>query len=253
MNQIFCTTYVLLFLLISAPSHLIGQPPNSEITEKVQNDWLAALNNRMSLDSFYSEKSGILINDQLFIGTAVIHKQLQALIKNVQHFHSYNLIEKYQLRAHQKFALGAYRTSSGAIYSSIIAWSYKDRWTKDFEVFYINSASPDSGIEAVHRARAQWEHYSNQHRPDLIVDAVFSKNGKYFYQGKEFQNHHIIDAYSYMSNESYKIKLESLNTSQINNDIIYDIGTFDAGGRGLYTLIWKKELDDWKLLLDFNF
>ena len=56
-----------------------------------------------------------------------------------------------------------------------------------------------------------------------------------------------------MSNESYKIKLEALKVLQVNNKIVFDIGTFTSGGKGLYTLIWKKEDDDWKLLLDFNF
>lgn len=159
----------------------------------------------------------------------------------------------YQLRDNQKFVLGEYKTKSGNVYSTIIGWKNRDKWTKEFEVIYNNNDYLILEIDSVNKARNNWEKLSNQHRPDLIVDEIFSDNGKYFNRGIQYSDRELIEAYSYMNNESHKIKLEPLKVLQINSDIVFDIGTFEVGGKGLYTLIWKKEVDTWKLLLDFNF
>ena len=245
--------YLLLLLTFYIPNPAIGQQSNRDSTEAVQANWLAALNNSKSLSSFYSDNSGILLNDELFIGVDEINKQLQAFIKITGHFKNYNLLEVHQLRDHQMFVLGEYKTISGEIYSAITAWTYRDKWTKALEVIYSNNDYTDNGIDSVNQARAQWEKHSNEHRPDLIVEKIFSENGKYFNRGKLYNGREIAGAYSYMNSESYTIKLEALKVLQVNCDIIYDIGTFKVGGKGLYTLIWKKVLGEWKLLLDFNF
>ena len=253
MKQVIRTAYLFILFTINTTAPVIGHQIEGNSTHAVQAEWLEGLNNSSSLESFYSENSGIMINDELFIGIEAISKQLQDLINNIGQFNNYKPLEEHQLRNHQKFVLGEYKTINGDIYTAITAWSYKDQWTKDFEVFYKNSGYTYDGIDSVNQAREQWEKHSNAHRPELIVETVFSKNGKYLFRGSQYKNEKIIEAYSYMSNESYKIKLESLKTLQVNSEIIYDVGTFDTGGKGLYTLIWKKELGEWKLLLDFNF
>ncbi|WP_422857773.1 hypothetical protein ACOKFD_09830 [Flagellimonas sp. S174] len=247
-------TEFLIFLLITfVPNDIIGQQLKNESSEKVQMSWLKSLKSSKSLASFYSESSGIMLNDELYIGLEEINKQLLILIKNVGQLNNYTPFEVYQLRENEKFVLGTYDTSNGITLSTIIGWKNKGKWTKEFEVIYLNAEYSNLGASLVNQARESWEKYSNLHRPDLIVNEVFSKNGKYFNRGTLFKGKEITDAYSYMNNESYKIKLESSKVLQISNDIIYDIGTFEVGGKGLYTLIWKKELDTWKLLLDFNF
>ena len=247
------TKFIIFLLTISISNNTICQQLKSESTEKVQAAWLEALGNSKSLEPFYSESSGIMLNDELFMSLEEINNQLLALIKNVGQFNSYKTLEVYQLRDNQKFVLGVYETASGKVLSTITGWKNKNKWTKEFEVIYDNTDYSNLGTNLVYQAREDWKKYSNQHRPDLIVDEVFSEDGKYFNRGTLYKGREIIDAYSYMNNESYKIKLESLKVLQINGDIIYDIGTFEVGGKGLYTLIWKKEFDTWKLLLDFNF
>ena len=245
--------FLVFFLVVSISIKAIGQVLKREASEQAQASWMESLKTGKSLESFYAEGSGILLNDELSIGLEEINNQLSALIKKVGRLTTYTPIEVHQLRDQQKFVLGSYKTANGITLSSVIGWKNKGKWIKEFEVIYRNSDYSNPGTNVVNQARAQWEKHSNQHRPDLIVENVFSKNGKYFNRGTLFKGKQIIDAYSYMNNESYKIKLESLKLLQINNDIIYDIGTFEVGGKGLYTLIWQKELDTWKLLLDFNF
>ncbi|TPN89207.1 nuclear transport factor 2 family protein [Aquimarina algicola] len=247
------TKFLIFLLITSISNNTIGQQLENESSEKIQRSWLESLKSSKNLESFYSENSGIMINDELFIGLEDINKQLLTLIKNVGQLNIYKSLEVYQLRENQKFVLGTYETLNGKTLSTIIGWKNKGKWTKEFEVIYINTDYSNLEVNLVNQARESWEKYSNQHRPDLIVDKVFSKNGKYFNRGTLYKGKEIIDAYSYMNNESYKIKLESSKVLQISNNIIYDIGTFEVGGKGLYTLIWKKEADTWKLLLDFNF
>ena len=256
MKYYFFTTYFLCLLLAAIPINTSGQQLERESTEKVQDDWLKALNGSKNLNSFYSENSGILLNDDMYIGIKEINKQILVLKKNVGKFDSYKILGKYQLqRVNQKFILGEYKTVSGDVYTSIIGWKYLDKWTKEFEVIYKNNDSFTLETELVDQARGNWERFANLHKPDLIVEEVNTNNGKYFNRGNLYTGKEIIKAYSYMANDSFKIKLESLKVLQLNNSMVFDIGTFDVGekGQGLYVLIWKKEAGIWKLLIDFNF
>ncbi|MEM6892415.1 MAG: hypothetical protein AAF554_01915 [Bacteroidota bacterium] len=245
-----CGLFLVLLLCSNAA---IGQQEQSESTEKIQTAWLEALKDSEGLEAFYTAQSGIMLNDELHIGAEEIKKQLLAFTEKVGQFKQYTPLETHQLRDNEKFVAGTYETTKGNTLSSITGWKNQGKWKKVFEVVYEKTACDDLGENAVNQGRELWEKHSNTHRPDLIVKEVFSKNGKYFNRGILYKGLEISNAYSYMNDESYNIKLESLYLSQINCDIIYDIGTFEVGGKGLYTLIWQKETDDWKLLLDFNF
>ena len=245
--------FLLFLFIVWKPFSASSKQMQNQSTEKVQNSWLKTLKSSGNLDRFYSENSGIMINDELFTGTNQVSKKVLELKKGVGEIESYTVEKTYQIRRRQKFALGTYHTKSGAILNSIIGWRYIGKWTKEFEVIYQHSKCSKKGKDLVNKARKNWEMYSNMHKPELIVKNVFSKNGKYFNRGKLYKDTEIANAYSYMKNDSYKIKLESLKSLQVNCDILFDIGTFEVGGKGLYTLIWKKESDGWKLLLDFNF
>lgn len=242
-----------LILIFSLTQTIIGQQIENESTKEVQSKWLKAIRESQSLENFYSQDSGIMIDDELFLGLSEINKSISTLIMRKAQLKSYQITKVYQLRNYQKFVLGVYETENGLSLSSIIGWKYKNNWTKEFEVIYTNSACSINNKKLIDNARENWEKHSNSHRPDLIVEKIFSKEGKYYTRGNLFIGKEIIDGYSYMANESYKINLESLKLLQVNCNIVYDIGTFEVGGKGLYILIWKKESEEWKLLLDFNF
>ncbi|MEL7123036.1 MAG: hypothetical protein AAFO07_26540, partial [Bacteroidota bacterium] len=86
-----------------------------------------------------------------------------------------------------------------------------------------------------------------------LVNNLCLPNGYYFNNGKKYQGQEIKTVYNYMTNENWQIKLYSGRIEQVNNDIAYDIGTYQSTGKGQYVLIWKKTDDGWKILLDFNF
>lgn len=246
---------VLTIFLITGliPFITVGQELKKGSIDNIQIEWLVALNNSVSLESFYIDNSGILLDNTMYIGLEEISKQLRYLVKNAGMFNSYKKLDSHQLQDNEIFILGEYRTSNGFVLSSIIGWKKGDRWTKEFEVIYKNVDDFTLEIDSIIHGRKKWEQLANRHRPDLIVDEVFSKNGKYFHRGTLYKNREIIKAYSYMSNDSYMITLEPLKVQQVNSNVIYEIGVYRAGGKGLYTLIWVKEIDTWKLLLDFNF
>jgi len=245
--------YVLLVLTFCLPTSTSAQQSESDTLEFIQQQWINGLNYSAGLSSFYSKNSGILLNGELYIGSSEISKQLEILKGKIGEFHNYKVIGEYQIRKNQKFVMGRYQTKDHNIYSSIIGWRKQGTWIKEFETIYEINDDYFLEIDKVEIARKNWEKYSNLHRPDLIVENVFSKNGKYFYRGTASKTEKISQAYSYMTNESYSITLDPLKVLQVNDHIIFDVGTFQAGGKGLYTLIWVKEEHEWKLLLDFNF
>ncbi len=251
MKYSFQSAFILFLFVLFFCDFALSQQTTNKSSEKTQIAWLKALQNSKNLELFYTKNSGIMLNDTLFIGLDKISQKLQA--HGAKQFERYINKGTHQLRENQKFELGEYYAKNGKTYNTIIGWKKNDKWTKEFEVIYEKSYSFNSQINLVSDERKKWEELANQHRPDLIVDKVVSQNGKYFNRGKKYQRNEIARAYSYMNNDKFKIKLESLRIVQIKDNIIFDIGTFDVGEKGLYTLIWKKEDGNWKLLLDFNF
>jgi hypothetical protein len=250
-NNFYIICLLVLFTIVM-PISAVGQQIEKEPIESIQEEWLYALNNGAPLNPFYTRNSGLMLHDTLFIGVEEIVTQLQGLKKKASTFEKYKIIEEHQLRDNQKFAFGEYITTGGGVFRSIIGWKKGGKWTKEFEVIYMHNKDFTLEVDSINQARENWEEFANQHRPDLIVANVFSDNGKYFNRGNLYKDKQIITAYSYMSNDRYSIKLEPMTVSQINSSVIFEIGIFKAGGQG-YTLIWLKELDSWKLLLDFNF
>lgn len=248
MKYLLCVTSIFLLTTVGV-SQAMAQTSNKS-TSEVQEDWLKALQGSESLMSFYSQNSGILIGDSLYVGWDKIEGQIQKIY--TWQFENYTSEETFQLREGQKFEIGFYQTRDGKTYSTIIGWRKGTEWKKELEVLY-EKAFSGTQKDVVEKERGIWQHHSNQHRPDLIVEELASRNGKYFNRGKEYHRDEIASAYSYMNNSSYSIKLTALKVVQVDDSTIFDIGTFDVGGKGLYTLIWKKEDGEWKLLLDFNF
>lgn len=240
---------LILLWVSTALNEAAGQPPGKESNE-VQSGWLKALQHDESLSAFYTKHSGILLGDSLYVGWTAIEPQVNQL--NALAIERYTSDETFQLRDSHKFEMGTYHTRDGKTYSTIIGWRKGSEWRKEFEVIHERTFKGEQkDLVSMHRAR--WENLANQHRPDLIAQELASLSGKYFNRGVKYNRDEIPGAYAYMNNSSFSIKLEALKVLQVDDTILFDIGTFDVGGKGLYTLIWKKENGEWKLLLDFNF
>jgi len=252
MKTSFYTLYVLCFFSVLVPLKLTGQEIDSTLT-KINSEWVKSFNDSKNLKSYYSENSGLLLSDTLYVGIVSIEQQLENLKKHIPDLASYEALNVYQLYDDSKFVLGHYTAKGGAQYNSIIGWRKENSWIKEFEVIYKGDKESKPRAQGIATKRDMWEKFSNQHRPDLIATKVFSQDGKYFNRGKHYLGNEITAAYSYMNNESYSIRLEPLKVLQVNNTIAFEIGAFHTRGKGLYTLIWRKEAEAWKLLLDFNF
>ncbi len=251
-KTLFSALGVLYFFGLLMPLKLAGQETDSTLT-KINSEWVKSFNDSKNLKSYYSENSGLLLNDTLYVGITAIEQQLKGLKKHIPNLDSYEVLNVYQLYDGSKFVLGNYKVQGKVQYSTIIGWRKEVTWIKEFEVIYKWNKEAKSETQGITIQREMWEKFSNRHRPDLITTQVFSHDGKYFNRGRRYLGKEITAAYSYMNNESYRIRLEPLNVLQVNNTIAFEIGTFHTRGKGLYTLIWRKEAEAWKLLLDFNF
>lgn len=242
---------LILFLLIFSCS-LFSCGAQKPTSAQIQKNWLQTLNIGGDLNAFYGDKAGLFIKDQLFTEQEDIVDQLAKLKTEALGPLSYKIVDTYQLRDQQKFQLGYYQHGAKTYYS-IIGWRLEDLWRKEIEVIYEADDNLNPGSTKADEARRHWEYYSNGHQSAILVDSIFAPNGYYFNRGKVFPGAAIKEAYSYMDQKSWQITLESLNSMQVNEDVLYDIGLFQSGGKGLYILIWGKVEDAWRVLLDFNF
>jgi hypothetical protein len=222
-------------------------------TMSLQSKWIAAQKDKKQDTFLYNDASGLFANDSLFIGPISINKALYKIYKDMGALVQYDTLASYQLNEGQAFVLGVYTTAKGLKTPSIIGWRKEDAWTKAFEVIEAKSIKSPVDMSEINLLRSSWELYSNQHRPELIVQNVFAANGRYFYNGIENKGQQIADAYGYMKNETYAIDLSPKKVYQVTDTLVYEIGIYKTYGQGLYFLLWTKEEGAWKLLLDFNF
>lgn len=225
----------------------------SKETMTLQATWISTINSKENPSLLYNDSSGLFVDDSLFIGPSTIQKALYSQIAKVGTFVQYDTIASYQLHEGSVLAIGTYTTAKGLKVSSIIGWRKDEVWIKAFEALEERSVHMPYAKEDIDLMRSSWELYSNQHRPDLIVQNIFAANGRYFYNGFENKGKQITEAYGYMRDESYSIDLMPKKVYQVTDSVIYEIGIYRTTGEGLYFLLWTKEGDSWKLLLDFNF
>jgi hypothetical protein len=231
-----------------------GQVSSTSLeTMTLQSKWLSTMNSKERSSLLYNETSGLYVNDSLCIGPSAIQNALYSQIAKVGTLVQYDTIASYQIHQGNALVLGTYTTAKGLKVSSIIGWRKGEAWIKAFEVMGERSVQLPFSKADIDLMRSSWELYSNQHRPDLIVQNVFAANGRYFYNGIEYKGEQITEAYGYMGDASYAIDLTPKKVYQVSDSLIYEIGIYRTTGEGLYFLLWVKEGDSWKLLLDFNF
>lgn len=225
----------------------------SEQTTEIQNKWIEYVNSGNELKAFYDSHSGILQQNQLVTGIERIAEKWFDFIELEGSITDYKSLGTFQLREGSKFELGEYHTEKGVTYYTVIGWRNKDGWHKEIEVTYAayNPGPDKSGT--IDSLRSAWQRLANDHRPDLIGKDLYVDGGYYFNRGRVYLNKQIADVYSYMDPKTFSIQLDGLSSTMVNEQMAYDIGTFQTSGKGLYILIWIKTKGEWKLLLDFNF
>lgn len=249
----FCSLLLVVGISLNLLSGWGQEVTTSRETITLQSSWISNMNSTDKSSLLYNESSGLFANDSLFIGSFAIQKALHSQFAKVGTFVQYDTIVSYQLYEGSALVLGTYTTAKGLKVSSIIGWRKDEVWIKAFEALEERSVHMPYAKEDIDLLRSSWELYSNQHRPDLIVQNIFAANGRYFYNGFENKGKQITEAYGYMRDESYSIDLTPKKVYQVTESLIYEIGIYRTTGAGLYLLIWTKDEDSWKLLLDFNF
>lgn len=242
------------FLAISCLTCSNAQNEAVSETDLIQQQWLDNLNDGTPITTYYTEGNGLLMNNQIIQGPNALNQQWKKWKANTKGTIGYYKLETHQLRDTEKFELGFYLDEDNKEYFTVIGWRKGTDWKKEFEAVYNAEEHDETGLAKVEKMRQQWEDLSNQHQPEKIANEVCTANGFYFNQGKIYQGAKAItEVYSYMSRDNWAIKLNALSNIQVNKETIFDIGTFQSNGKGLYVLIWKKVDADWKVLLDFNF
>jgi hypothetical protein len=239
---------LLLFLLLS-----LQLGAQSEGTVTLQKNWLTAYNAQADLSSFYSTLSGLFVEDSITTDPKLIAQRFKDLRQKWGTFSNYKTDEVFQIQKRNKIEVGTYTTADGQQYRTLIAWSIKDYWKKEFEVIYPVASDYQISETLIKQLTKDWESRSNAHRPDLIVDELYVDRGYYFNRGDVYRGSDVAKVYAYMENSDWEIELSSMSAIPCAPYTILNVGTYTSNGKGLYILLWKKELSDWKLLLDFNF
>ncbi|MGB5379254.1 MAG: hypothetical protein WBN26_14825, partial [Muriicola sp.] len=164
-------------------------------TMALQATWISTMNSKEKPSLLYNDSSGLFVDDSLFIGPSAIQKALHSQITEVGTFVQYDTIASYQLHEGSALVLGTYTTAKGLKVSSVIGWRKGEAWTKAFEVVQERSVQMPYDKKDIDLMRSSWELYSNQHRPDLIVQNIFAASGRYFYNGFENKGEQIAEAY----------------------------------------------------------
>ena len=145
-------TLTLILLGLICPS-LAAQEFEDGPTEPIQESWMAQLAAQKSLETYYTDRSGLLMDDKLYQGLSAIEQQLAQEFP--EGFSSYQAMETHQLRPNRKFVYGRYQAPDGTMYASVIGWRKHSRWFKEFEAIYPEGSSAADAVEQADRLQNQ--------------------------------------------------------------------------------------------------
>lgn len=156
------------------------------------------------------------------------------------------------------FEVGHYRSmeSGENEFAYLIAWKKKeDQWLKELEIIYPSLDKAKVDASQIDAARTEWMNYSNAHKPEKLVEKLYTKNAVYFNAGRVYGGtEEITRKYLYMARPKWTITLKGLEVLPVRDDVVFEVGEYQSTGKGHYVLLWIKESEGpWKALLDFNF
>ncbi|MFO7445414.1 MAG: nuclear transport factor 2 family protein [Ignavibacteriaceae bacterium] len=229
------------------------------LLDSLKTEWIKIYNNDHTLiTDHYHDGAAILFNNKMLQGKdgiVQILSELNILTLPITNFQTAGYFEN---DPGNYLEMGTYITGTD-ILSYIIAWKNKSgKWKRELEIIYprafITTSVPES--EFFDELKKKWIEVANTNKPDDLTKQLYSENGYYFNSFNLSKGEKEIgERYGFMLNPGWKMK--SLDTKIINavkEDIVFEIGKWQMENfAGLYTLVWKKTDDKWKILLDFNF
>lgn len=234
-------------------------PPLPEAIEQQKAAWRSSLNDgdAEALAAYYWESAGLLWGRNFFqdadkVATQwdnwqpglgkLVEQRTQAVVRHDDSHY---------------FEMGYYKFSEKdpTIYAYVIAWKLTEgKWLRELEVAQPLFEQQEVQIREIDRARELWMERSNAHDHERLVSRSYAADGFYVNQGQHYRGTEAIsERYSYMSQPNWQIQLTAKSVMKVQKELVFELGEYNSGGIGHYVIIWEKQGDQWKVLLDFNF
>jgi hypothetical protein len=221
--------------------------------------WIADYNSdllKTNIAAHYDETAYTDYTTGLVSGNEAILKQLSTLKKLTGLIHKIEIKGITEDRSSNTMINGIIHSENGrfALLSSL---SKKNGiMLRLFEIIRPFTGSTNESIpQIIDQQRALWQTHSNDHKPTSLVNEIYSLYPYYLNRGKLLEDRQsIIEEYGYMNNENWKITLTKKSLTVVNDQLAFEIGNYQSGGKGQYLLIWEKSNESqWKILFDSNF
>jgi ketosteroid isomerase-like protein len=123
-------------------------------------------------------------------------------------------------------------------------------WKKEYEAISEKNTDVDA-LPEIKKTQGKMIQVSAKKDNAKTVAAMYMEDACYYTRGGLYQGHREITEKLYPNLQF--LGLETKAAIQPKNDMIYEIGmyTIDVSS-GFYTLIWRKEKNEWKIYLDSN-
>ena len=216
--------------------------------EPERNKWISAFNTSSdSITELYSEKSGLLFNNEF-----VFERERIAWVLKNRDNHKWSIrtvYEKKIFKHNEKkyIELGLFETDNkeNLFLAYITAWQYdSDKWFRDLDVL-IPKIKNDDNLSELDNPRTKWVEHANAHDPEKLINSVYTENAVYLSNGKpELGRENIIRRYSYMSKEDFKIDLEKKHQLMVQPGLVFETGLYIIPQyTGYYIIVWEKQPD----------
>lgn len=238
-------------LVFSIACHSSLPEPSFDL---LQRSFISSVNENKESASYYCRQGALFIHNQVYKHRDSIDSKLQDL-PTIDRATS---LETIKHDSSNYFDVGYYQTQDSIEEKIfyVIAWKKEGgQWCKELEVLYPANIKTKIATETIDLARKNWEILSNQHQPDTLIEQLYTTNAFYLNDGYIYKGRKSIQAkYAYMLKEHWHIRLGTIQTFQVNDNLFYDVGQYVSSGKGHYFILWQLQPDGvWRVLLDFNF
>lgn len=234
-------------------------PPLPAAIEAQKTAWQESLNagNREALEGFYWQAAGMLWGRNYFQDANPVTTQWTNWQPGLGRLVEQRTQAVVRHDDTHYFEMGYYKFSEKdpTIYAYTTAWKLvEDQWLRELEVVQPLFEQQEANTREIDRARELWVERSNAHDHEKLVSQSYASDGYYVNQGKHYRGTEAIsERYSYMSQPNWQIELTPVSVMKVQNEMVYELGQYRSNGVGHYIIIWEKQGEWWKVLLDFNF
>lgn len=240
-------------------SNKLEGPPLPDAIKQQQEGWVESLNNGNSeaLGSYYWNAAGMLWGRNYFQDADMVATQWTNWQPGLGRLVEQRTKAVVRHDDSHYFEMGYYKfgEKDPTIYAYTTAWKAVDgKWLRELEVVQPLFEQQEVQARNIDRARELWVERSNAHDHEKLVSQSYASDGYYVNQGRYYKGTEAIsERYSYMSQPNWEIDLTPISVMKVQNELVYELGEYKSSGTGHYLIVWEKQGQWWKVLLDFNF